>query len=97
MTSAEAPGELQAQPSFHLQTNGKLERSHQTLKWDVKHVRYELPADLEAAIGAFVSYHNCRRYHKAPGHVTPSDVLLGKAGREILARRKEVHAQTIER
>ena len=26
---------------------------------------YELPSDLEAAIVAFVSYYNYRRYHKA--------------------------------
>ena len=36
---------------FHPQTNGKLERYHQTSKRDVNQVPYELPADLEAAIG----------------------------------------------
>ena len=40
---------------FHPQTNGKLERYHQTLKRDVNQVPYELPSDLEAAIVAFVS------------------------------------------
>ena len=45
---------------FHPQTNGKLERYHQTLKRDVNQVPYELPADLEAAIAAFVSYYNYR-------------------------------------
>ena len=62
---------------FHPQTNGKLERYHQTLKRDVNQVPYELPADLEAAIVAFVSYYNYRRYHKALGNVTLSDVLKG--------------------
>ena len=81
---------------FHPQTNGKLERYHQTLKRDVNQVPYELPADLEAAIAAFVSYYNDRRYHKALGNVTPSDVLRGRR-EEILQRRKEVQAQTIER
>ena len=42
---------------FHLQTNGKLERYHQTLKRDVNQLPYELPSDLEAAIVAFVSYY----------------------------------------
>ena len=79
---------------FHPQTNGKLERYHQTLKRDVNQVPYEL--DLDAAIAAFVSYYNYRRYHKALGNVTPSDVLRGRR-EEILARRKEVQAQTIER
>ena len=81
---------------FHPQTNGKLERYHQTLKKDVNQVPYQLPADLEAAIAAFVSYYNYRRYHKALGNVTPSDVLKGRR-QEILQRRKEVQAQTIER
>ena len=81
---------------FHPQTNGKLERYHQTLKRDVNQISYELPADLEAAIAAFVSYYNYRRYHKALGNVTPSDVLRGRR-EEILQRRKEVQARTIER
>ena len=57
---------------------------------------YELPSDLEAAIVAFVSYYNYRRYHKALGNVTPSDVLRGRR-EEILQRRREVKAQSIER
>ena len=84
---------------FHPQTNGKLERYHQTLKRDVNQVPYELPSDLEAAVVAFVSYYNfrrIRRYHKALGNVTPSDVLRGRR-EEILQRRREVKAQTIER
>ncbi len=81
---------------FHPQTNGKLERYHQTLKRDVNQLPYEAPSDLEAAIVAFVSYYNYRRYHKALGNVRPSDVLKGRR-EEILRRRKEVQAQTIER
>ena len=73
---------------FHPQTNGKLERYHQTLKRDVNQLPYELPSDLEAAIVAFVSYYNYRRYHKALGNVTPSDVLRGRR-EEILKRRKD--------
>ena len=59
-------------------------------------VPYEMPSDLEAAIVAFVSYYNSRRYHKALGNVTPSDVLRGRR-EEILQRRREVQAQTIGR
>ena len=81
---------------FHPQTNGKLERYHQTLKRDVNQLPYEIPSDLEAAIVAFVSSYNYRRYHKALGNVTPSDVLRGRR-EDILRRRKEVQAQTIER
>ena len=81
---------------FHPQTNGKLERYHQTLKRDVNQLPYELPSDLEAAIVAFVTYYNYRRYHKALGNVTPSDVLRGRR-EDILQRRKEIQAQTIQR
>ena len=73
---------------FHPQTNGKLERYHQTLKRNMNQLPYEMPSDLEAAIVAFVSYYNYRRYHKALGNVTPSDVLKGRR-EDILRRRKE--------
>ena len=44
----------------------------------------------------FVSYYNYRHYRKAFRNVTPSDVLKGRRP-EILRRRKEVQAQTIQR
>jgi transposase InsO family protein len=81
---------------FHPQTNGKLERYHQTIKRDVNQVPYEVPSDLEAAIASFVTYYNYRRYHMALGNVTPVDVLNGQRER-ILQRRKEVQLRTIER
>ena len=61
----------------------------------MNHLPYELPSDLEAAIVAFVSYYNYRRYHKALGNVTPSDVLRGRR-EDILRRRRKVKVQTIE-
>ena len=58
-------------------------------------VPYEAPGELEAAIAGFVDYCNNRRCHKAPGRVTPEDVLHGR--REgILSRRREVKAQTLQ-
>ena len=81
---------------FHPQTNGKLERYHQTLKRDVNQLPYEMHSDLEAAIVGFASYYNYRRYHKALDNVTPSDVLKGRR-QEILRRRKGVQAETTER
>ena len=80
---------------YHPQTNGKLERYHQTIKRDVNQVPYELPSDLDAAIASFVSYYNYRRSHGV-GNVTPVDVLTGRR-EQILQRRKEVQAQTIDR
>jgi transposase InsO family protein len=81
---------------FHPQTNGKLERYHQSIKQEVNQLPYEMPADLEQAIAEFVDYYNYRRYHKALGNVTPDDVLQGRRN-SILARRKEVQAQTLRR
>ena len=79
---------------FHPQTNGKLERYHQTIKQEVNQIPYELPGQLEKAIADFVEYYNFRRYHKALGDVTPADVLYGRR-EQILQRRKEVKAQTV--
>jgi len=81
---------------FHPQTNGKLERYHQTIKREVNQILYEFPGQLEKAITDFVEYYNYRRYHKALGNVTPADVLYGRR-EEILERRKEVQIQTINR
>ena len=79
---------------YHPQTNGKLERYHQSIKQDVNQVPYEVPSDLEVAIAGFVDYYNHRRYHKALRNVTPDDVLNGR--REgILIKRSEVKAQTL--
>ena len=61
---------------YHPQTNGKIERYHQSIKREVNQVPYEVPRNLETAISDFVSYYNNRRYHKALGNVTPADVLL---------------------
>ncbi len=80
---------------FHPQTNGKLERYHQTIKRDVNQVPYEVPSDPEAVITAFVSYYNYRRYHMALGNVTPVDVLTGRR-EQILERRKKVQLRTID-
>jgi putative transposase len=81
---------------FHPQTNGKLERYHQSIKREVNQLPYEFPSQLEQAIADFVDYYNYRRYHKALGNVTPADVLYGRR-EEILQRRKEVQIQTINR
>ena len=80
---------------FHPQTNGKLERYHQTIKREVNQVPYEFPGQLEGAIANFVEYYNFHRYHKALGDITPTDVLHGRR-EQILQSRKEVKEQTIQ-
>ena len=64
---------------FHPQTNGKLERYHQTIKGDVNQVPYEAPSDLQEAIAAFVSYYNHRLVPHVPGqcHTRAADHHLG--------------------
>ena len=88
-------GHILAAP-FHPQTNGKLERYHQSIKKEVNQLLYEAPSQPERAIADFVEYYNYRRYHKALGNVTPADVLYGRR-EQILQRRKEVQIQTINR
>ena len=87
-------GHILAAP-YHPQSNGKLERYHQSIKQDVNQVPYEVPGDLEVVTLGFVDYYNHRRYHKALSNVTPDDVLRRR--REgILIRRREVKAQTLQ-
>jgi putative transposase len=81
---------------FHPQTNGKLERYHQSIKQEVDQLPYEMPAALEQAIAELVDYYNYRRYHKALGNVPPDDVFQGRRD-SILAKRKEVQTQTLRR
>jgi putative transposase len=55
----------------HPQTQGKIERWHQTLKNRILLENYYLPGDLEAKIDAFVDHYNHRRYHESLGNLTP--------------------------
>ena len=81
---------------YHPQTNGKLERYHQTLKRDVNQLPYDVPRELEVAIGRFVDFYNYHRYHKALKDITPADMLAGRR-EEILGRRGEVKDRTINK
>ena len=74
---------------YHPQTNGKLERYHQSIKQEVNQVPYEVPSDLEEAISGLVDYYNNRRYHKALGNVTPDDVLHGRRTEDARKTRRD--------
>ena len=80
----------------HPQTQGKIERWHQTLKNRILLENYYLPGTLEAAIGDFIDHYNHHRYHESLGNLTPADVYLGRA-ETILKRRKEIKRKTIEK
>ena len=59
---------------YHPQTQGKIERWHQTLKSRILLDNYYLPGDLERQIDAFVEHYNHVRYHEGLNNLTPADV-----------------------
>lgn len=79
---------------FHPQTQGKIERWHQTMKNRVLLEHYFLPGDLEAQIEAFVEYYNNHRYHESLGNLTPADVYFGRA-EQVLKHREEIKRKTM--
>jgi transposase InsO family protein len=79
----------------HPQTQGKIERWHQTLKNRILLENYYLPGDLQAAIERFVEHYNHRRYHESLNNLTPADVYFGR-GQTILLERKRIKRQTMQ-
>jgi putative transposase len=79
---------------YHPQTQGKIERWHQTLKNRILLEHYYLPGDLERQVAASVAHYNHARYHESLGTVTPADVYFGRA-ETILLERERIKRQTI--
>lgn len=64
---------------YYPQSNGKLERFHQTLKDQV--IRPLTPLDVAEAkriTGDFIDYYNTTRLHSAIGFIAPKDRLEGR-------------------
>ena len=80
---------------YHPQTQGKIERWHQTLKNRISLENYYLPGDLENQVGAFVVHYNNHRYHESLNNVTPADAYYGRAT-AIIERRKKIKKLTIK-
>ena len=80
---------------YHPQTQGKIERWHQTLKNRILLENYFLPGDLEAQIEAFVDHYNHQRYHESINNVTPADVYFGR-DKAILQQRERIKRKTLE-
>jgi transposase InsO family protein len=78
----------------HPQTQGKIERWHQTLKNRILLDNSYLPGDLEQRIAAFVTHYNHDRYHESLENLTPADVYFGR-GQTILEERNRIKRQTI--
>ena len=80
--------------AYHPQTQGKIERWHQTLKNRILLDNYYLPGDLERKIDAFVAHYNHVRYHESIDNLTPADVYFGRA-ETIPAERQRIKRVTI--
>ena len=92
----------------HPQTQGKIERWHQTLKnvrWGndppdrfllllTLLENHSLPGALEAAVGGFVEHYNHHRLHESLGNVTSADAYFGRAP-AILEERRRIKEATI--
>ena len=91
---AQAMSHVRGAP-LHPQTQGKIERWHQTLKNRILLENYFLPGDLERQIEAFVEYYNHRRYHESLDNVTPADAYFGRA-ETIIKQRERIKRNTIQ-
>jgi transposase InsO family protein len=80
---------------MHPQTQGKIERWHQTLKNRILLENYYLPGDLEQKVAAFISHYNHLRYHESIANLTPADVYFGRS-QTILLERERIKHQTFK-
>jgi putative transposase len=78
----------------HPQTQGKIERWHQTLKNRILLENHYLPGELEAQVAAFIDHYNHRRLHESLSNLTPADVYFGR-GHAILREREHIKRDTI--
>ena len=68
-----------------MQSNGKIERWHKSLKSECLRPRTPLsPEEARHLIHGYVDHYNTVRLHSALGYVTPRDMLAG--------RQAEIHA-----
>jgi len=83
---------------YYPQSNGKIERWHQTIKQDC--IRPHVPLSLEEArqlVASFVDQYNHRRLHSAIGYVTPADKLAGREQAIFAERDRKLEAARARR
>lgn len=83
---------------YYPQSNGKVERWHQSLKREC--IRPRTPLDLADArriVGEYVDHYNHVRLHSAIGYVTPADKLAGRAEAIWAERDRKLEAARAER
>ena len=77
---------------YYPQSNGKIERFHQSLKREC--IRPKTPLSLAEArrvVGEFVDGYNGDRLHSAIGYITPKDKLAGRAEGIFAERKRKLH------
>jgi putative transposase len=76
---------------YYPQSNGKLERWHQSIKRECIRPGTPLtPEDARRLIASYVDHYNTVRLHSAIGFVTPSDMLAGRQGEIHAARDRKL-------
>jgi transposase InsO family protein len=77
---------------YYPQSNGKIERWHQSLKREC--IRPKCPLSLEDArriVDGFVEHYNTERLHSAIGYITPKDKLNGREKEIFTERDRKLH------
>ena len=77
---------------YYPQSNGKIERWHQSLKREC--IRPKCPLSLEDArriVDGFVEHYNTERLHSAIGYITPKDKLEGRENEIFSERDRRLH------
>lgn len=78
----------------HPQTNGKIERFHETLRARMNLLVYTSPDELRRTMQEFINYYNHRRYHEAIGNVTPPDVYTDDVKKSYAGGQNKNNAQS---
>jgi len=76
---------------YYPQSNGKVERWHQSVKREC--IRPKCPLSLEDArriVSEFVDYYNNKRLHCAIGYITPRDMLMGNEEQIFVERERKL-------
>ena len=83
---------------YYPQSNGKIERWHQTLKQEC--IRPGTPlslADARRIVALFIDQYNYHRLHSAIGYITPGDKLQGREIEIFAERRRKLAAARQQR
>ena len=83
---------------YYPQSNGKLERWHQSIKRES--IRPRCPLSLEDArqiVAEYVDHYNTRRLHSAIGYIAPADKLAGREQEIFAARDRKLEAARQQR